>query len=132
MKHPKLKFRYAIGLGDIIACFLHSKLIGWLTRIVTGKDEPCQTCSQRIQALNFLFPIKLWRLFFKTQQDFFIKLSQEMTEYKKEKNQLETNNPTDKIETPLIETNYNGYKLINNTDNKIGDHLIRLQIYKIQ
>jgi hypothetical protein len=69
MKSPDLKFRYAIGLGDLFACILHSKVLGWLTYLITGSDKPCAICNQRRQAWNILFPIKFWRLFFKNQSD---------------------------------------------------------------
>lgn len=44
-KNPILKIRYARGLGDFIACILHSKAIGWLTHIITKKEKPCQSCK---------------------------------------------------------------------------------------
>ena len=67
MNNPSLKLRYSIGLGDIIACLLHSRPFGWITKIITGKDKPCSQCSQRRQALNILFPIPFWKLFFEDQ-----------------------------------------------------------------
>lgn len=66
MKDPTLKIRYAQGLGDFIAAALHSKLLGWLTKLITGKSEPCSVCSQRKIKLNKKFPIPFWRLFYKT------------------------------------------------------------------
>ena len=65
MKNPTLKIRYAKGLGDFIACILHSKPIGWFTHFLTGTKEPCSACSQRAMAFNILFPIPFWKLFFK-------------------------------------------------------------------
>ena len=38
-KSPDLKCRYAVGFGDLIACFLHSKIIGWFTHKITGKNK---------------------------------------------------------------------------------------------
>ena len=67
LKEPKLKFKYALGIGDIIACVLHSKIISPLTKLITKKDKPCASCSLRIQALNILFPLPLWRCFFKSE-----------------------------------------------------------------
>jgi len=69
MKKPDLKCRYALGLGDIVACTLHSKPLGWLVHFLTGKSEPCLVCSQRAMALNFLFPIPVWKIFFKTMEE---------------------------------------------------------------
>jgi len=68
--HPKKfshtkKLKYAVGLGDFIAVVLHSKLVGPLTYLITGQFEPCAACSQRRMALNILFPIPFWKLFFK-------------------------------------------------------------------
>jgi hypothetical protein len=68
-KAPDLKFRYSIGFGDLIACFLHSKPIGWLTHLISGKDKPCTICNQRRQAWNIILPIKFWKLFFKDESD---------------------------------------------------------------
>lgn len=63
-RNPYLQYRHAEGLGDIIACTLHSKLISPITYFLTGKKEMCVSCDKRRQALNFLFPMKVWRLFF--------------------------------------------------------------------
>jgi hypothetical protein len=69
-KTPDLKLRYAMGLGDIIACILHSRILGWLTRLITGKDKPCGECSMRRNAWNLLFPINVWKLFYDSKIDF--------------------------------------------------------------
>jgi hypothetical protein len=76
-KSPDLKFRYAKGLGDIVACSLHSKPIGWLTHFITGNDKPCTTCSIRRNAMNVLFPFPFWRIFFKNQSDLLQNLAAE-------------------------------------------------------
>jgi hypothetical protein len=68
-KSPDLKFKYVNGLGDLVAAILHCKMFGWLTKILTGKDQPCQTCSMRRSALNVLVHIPLWKLFFKNKTD---------------------------------------------------------------
>jgi len=62
---PYLFFKYNRGVGDLVASILHSKAFGWLTKRITGKDKPCTICSKRADALNTLFPIPFWRLFFK-------------------------------------------------------------------
>lgn len=77
MKNPQLKFKYAKGLGDLIACFLHSKPIKWLTVLITGLEEPCSSCSARISSLNILVPIKFWRLFFKDYEAYIKSLSED-------------------------------------------------------
>ena len=77
LKSPDLKFKYAVGVGDFVACVLHSKAIGWLTKLLTGSKTPCANCSERRYALNVLFPIKIWRLFFKTHDDLLQNLAAE-------------------------------------------------------
>lgn len=69
MKDPFFKIRYASGLGDIIKCILHSKLIGPITKLITKQETPCSACLTRAQALNILFPLDLWWLFFKSKED---------------------------------------------------------------
>jgi hypothetical protein len=69
MKNPNLKIKYAKGLGDIIASFLHSKPIGWFVHLITGRTEPCHACTQRAMALNIHFPIPVWKLFFKNTEE---------------------------------------------------------------
>ena len=66
---PDLKFKYVNGFGDFVAAILHCKIFGWLTKLITGKDAPCQTCSMRRQALNILIPFPLWKFFFKNTED---------------------------------------------------------------
>lgn len=80
-KDPSLKLKYAAGVGDLVAWFLHSKLIGWLTKLITGKDKPCQMCSKRAQALNVLFPIPFWRLFFGTYNNMINSYKKDLEEY---------------------------------------------------
>jgi hypothetical protein len=76
-KTPDLKFKYVNGVGDFVAAVLHSKAFGWLTKLLTGKDTPCQACSMRRQALNILIPFPLWRLFFKKSDDLLENLAAE-------------------------------------------------------
>jgi hypothetical protein len=80
-KDPYLKLRYARGGGDLVACILHSKPVGWLTYLITGKKEPCKQCSQRRNALNIVFPIQFWKLFFKDQKALVQSLSKELIDY---------------------------------------------------
>jgi hypothetical protein len=74
-KSPDLKCKYATGFGDLIACVLHSKAIGWLTYLITKKNKPCNACSMRRNAWNILFPIKFWKLFFKNEDELLKSLS---------------------------------------------------------
>lgn len=67
--NPYNKIRYAKGLGDFVACILHSKYIGPITYIITNNYEPCPTCNQRRWALNILFPIPFWKFFFKSLEE---------------------------------------------------------------
>jgi hypothetical protein len=74
---PDLKFKYVNGLGDLVAATLHSKPLGWLTKLITGKDKPCEICSMRRHALNVLVHIPLWKLFFKNKNDLLDSLAAE-------------------------------------------------------
>lgn len=76
-KSPDLKFKYVKGLGDFVACILHSKPIGWLTKFITGKDKPCMQCNRRREALNILVPFRMWKWFFKDEDDLLSNLAAE-------------------------------------------------------
>ena len=78
--NPILMVRYGFGVGDLVTAFLHSKFIGPITYLITGKMEPCHKCSNRRIALNVLFPIPIWRLFFKNLDELNISLN---ADYKK-------------------------------------------------
>jgi len=67
LKHPNIQLRYAKGLGDLIAVFLHSRFIQPFTTLVLGKSF-CHSCSIRQEALNIIIPLPVWKLFFKTQE----------------------------------------------------------------
>jgi hypothetical protein len=64
-------------LGDLVASVLHSKALGWLTKLITGKDKPCEICSMRRHALNVLVHLPLWKLFFKSRNDLLESLAAE-------------------------------------------------------
>ena len=144
IKDPHLKFRYAKGFGDIVACFLHSKPIGWLTKLITGKDKPCTTCSKRANALNVLFPIKVWRLYFKSEEQYIESLKQDLEKagYKVAVSPQNRGLSSTKIETKPIVTNYpfqkikseekieSNYTLMASSDNYVGDLLIKTQVFK--
>ena len=143
---PSLKFRYSRGLGDAIAAILHSKAIGWLTKLITGKNKPCTVCSQRATALNTLFPIPFWRLFFRNAEHLVESLSKEMeaagykVEITADKLGLSTSKAKIKVhseekeEKPLyqdnLDQNLSNYTLITSGDNFAGEFMIRTQIYK--
>jgi hypothetical protein len=97
---PDLKFKYAAGLGDIVACFLHCRLVGWLTHFITGKDKPCSTCSERRHALNVIMPIPFWKIFFKNKKDLLEQLS---AEYRGMGYDVEVNLETNKISVSKAE-----------------------------
>jgi len=63
-KNPYLQYRHSEGLGDLIACTLHSKFILPLTKLLTGSEEICLACNKRRQSLNYIFPIPFWKIFF--------------------------------------------------------------------
>jgi hypothetical protein len=153
-KDPSLKIRYAMGLGDFVACLLHSRLLGKLTKLITGKSKPCQTCSLRAQALNILFPIPFWRLFFFNKENMLKSYQQELEAfgYKVKtspdgsvsgiKTEVIPNiTPPQPSSKPLFpelvshrvksasELDFE-YMLINSYDTKSGDFLIRTQIFK--
>jgi hypothetical protein len=146
-KNPDLQFKYARGMGDIIACILHSKIFGWLTFKITGKKEPCKTCSVRRNALNIIFPIPFWRLFFKDKEQMIlsIKNSYEKNGYNfnfDESNQtsLAFKGTTENLpiipKTVINETEVNNknniknYICISDSDTHSGDLLIKVQIFK--
>lgn len=158
MKNPFLKCRYARGLGDIIGCILHSKFLSWLPLLLTGQKEQCQACSQRAQALNVIFPIPLWRLFFKDYTELNLSLKKDFEDlgyevtYDSEKNALSANlqkelrdenksylnnNETPeehkKIDFSKTVQNKEGktYNLINTNNMEFENFLIKTEIYKI-
>jgi len=76
-KLPDLKFKYVNGLGDLVAAILHSRCFGWLTKLITGKDKPCEICSMRRHALNVLVHLPLWKMFFKCRNELLESLAAE-------------------------------------------------------
>jgi hypothetical protein len=94
-KQPDLKFKYVNGLGDLVAATLHCKMFGWLTRLITGKDKPCEICSMRRHALNILVPFPpLWKYFFKCRNELLESLA---AEYRALDYKVEINYETGKI-----------------------------------
>jgi hypothetical protein len=142
-KSPGLKCRYSQGLGDLIACILHSKYIGWLTHRITGLDAPCEMCSRRAEALNILFPISFWKLFFKSEEKLRESLIKDLkaSQFEIQIDQQGGIYATKTIESPLAEEppkidnnppNKENYVLMGNSDNYIGEFLIQTSIFKLK
>lgn len=132
-----LNLRYAKGLGDIIACILHSKIFGWLTHLITGKKEPCKVCSIRRNALNVIFPIPVWRLFFKNENELTQSLASDLKKNNYEVNVETKNGSISSIksivkheEKPEIKKDLNTYMPVSSNETKSGDLLIRVQVFK--
>ena len=146
IKDPYLKLRYARGAGDIVACFLHCKAVGWLTKLITGKDKPCIKCFKRGNALNIIFPIKVWKLFFDTEEEYIEALKKDLKEsgYSVAESSDNKALSTTKIERTLInnknpfitlksnEISSIQHKLLASSDNYIGDFLIKTQVFKVK
>ena len=78
---PILKLRYAKGLGDIIKCSLHSRYFRKITKFLTKRDHTCIECSIRANAMNIIFPIPVWKLFFKNEKEMHKNFEKELLEY---------------------------------------------------
>jgi hypothetical protein len=137
IKDPSLKLRYAKGLGDIVAAILHSKALNWLTKLITGQDRPCNRCSARAHALNVLFPIPVWKLFFKYPEDMIDSLERD---YKKDPtfvvNKTQdglglnaSKSIIDVIQTPPNHADDN-MLLLSTSETTSGEFVIRIQIFK--
>lgn len=151
-KDPRLQFRFALGVGDLITCILHSRVLGKLTKIITGKDKPCSACSKRAEALNILLPIPFWRLFFKTKEEMITAYTAALegdgyviTNQSSDKSSVEAvksgvvfdKKPKTNIiyEFPIMpntpkDANLRNFLLISSSDNEFNDLIIRTQIYK--
>jgi hypothetical protein len=134
-----LKFKYCRGLGDIIAVFLHSKAIGWLTHLITGKTTPCAKCSKRANALNVLFPIALWKWFFYSEEEMIMDMRKDLESsgFTVSHNEKTNNFSAIKIEElqkPIpsseIDPISSSYILVSSGQNFIGEFRIDTQIYK--
>lgn len=146
-KDPLLRYRYADGLGDIIACTLHSKYIQPITSFITKKENMCMSCQNRRTALNILFPIKLWRFYYKNLDE---KLKSLDSEFAKMKLQWQLNTSDGKT-TPMEYSDiYKYYQRKNNdsipeqkqlesmpdyiivskSDTCVGDFVIRNIVFK--
>jgi len=137
---PTKKLKYATGLGDIISAILHSKLVGPITYMFTGKLEPCATCNSRRVILNQLFPIEIWSYFFNTYDDVQEDIRKE---YKKCGIEYLYISPDHKnsdsitIKTPVPPSlkdhpayKKDGYRLIDEKHSIIDDTIVETFIYK--
>lgn len=140
-KDPTLKIRYARGFGDFLACILHSKPIGWFVHLITGKDKPCEICSQRAVALNILLPIPFWKLFFKNEIELVESMTKELKEagYEVEIDEdkkgfssfkAEEKNLDPQIEITESKNKKENYTLVTSGENFIGDFMIKTEIYQ--
>lgn len=144
---PFLRYRYAEGLGDIIACTLHSRYIQPITTFITKNKKMCAACQKRRGALNILFPLKLWKFWFKNQEE---RLDSLDTEFTKIKLQWQLNTSDGKV-TPMKYSDIHKYFekgnrdpipeqkqleqipefiLVNKSDTGVGDLVIRTIIFK--
>jgi hypothetical protein len=144
---PLLRYKYAEGLGDVIACTLHSKYIQPITTFLTKSKKMCMSCQTRRQALNVLFPIKLWRFFFQSMEKRLESLDEE---FLKIKMQWQLNTSDGKVTPMKYSDIYNhlsnrnkepipeqkqleempDYIVVGKSDTGIGDFLIRNIIFK--
>jgi hypothetical protein len=144
-KQPDLKIRYAQGLGDIVACFLHSKPISWLTQIITGEKKPCTKCSIRRNALNTLFPMDVWKLFFNDRREALISIAEDYKENgynvdldldklfvsASKADNIEQPLPIiQELEQPVNPNDLSGYNLLNTSINRYDNILIKTEVYK--
>jgi hypothetical protein len=154
-RNPDLNIRYAVGMGDFIASILHSKSLSWLVKILTGNNKPCTSCSKRRQALNLLFPIKFWKIFFKNEityledlKNFYVKCGfnasvnyqnkyvtvskfEEVPIYPKNiTNTEEISQQSTEQNTQLNVNKLQGYIFLSSNEVTLGDHLVKIQYYK--
>lgn len=149
--NPFLQYRHALGLGDLIACTLHSKYLNPITTFITGKDGMCVTCDARRQALNILFPIPIWKLFFdskeeqeKSIQKYIVyeddpeEKSPEKVIHNDNQNEVQRQIIKEFIEEPIIEKIKNvpdneeieNYRFLNSSDVHLDNYIIRTTIYR--
>jgi hypothetical protein len=150
-KHnPYLFLRYNQGLGDFVASLLHSKILGWLTKLITGKSEPCKVCSKRADALNVLFPIPFWRLFFKDQKEMYISLNKDLlaagfqTDLAEDGSFISSMESRVEFKSPIPATEISSvivapkdekmskYVFLSSNEREIDHILIRTEIYKLK
>jgi hypothetical protein len=143
-KYPDLNVRYAVGVGDLIASFLHSKILSWLVVLITGKDNICMSCSKRRHALNDIIPIKFWKFWFNNEIEYLENLTnfykscgfdavldynnRYVKVYSKDRpTQVETQSSKD---ANFTEINKEGYFKTNTNEVVLGDYIIKTIYYK--
>ena len=134
---PYLQYRHCEGLGDIVACTLHSRLLSPITKIITGKSEMCSSCDSRRRYLNFVFPIRIWKLFFKDYdekmmdlQKYFVVNDNEieiLEDGVNESSQDSNNILTGKSNFP---DSKDGYLIVNNNEIEVDNYIYKTIIYK--
>jgi hypothetical protein len=133
-KNPQLQCRHSEGLGDLIACILHSKFISPVTNLLTGSKEICFSCNKRRQALNYIFPIPFWKIFFenydKKTEDF--QKYFELEDKKEENNDIIIQNNEELVEYVIEEKNISipEYKILSESSTEIDDYIFKIIIYK--
>lgn len=156
IKDPTLKIKYAYGLGDFITAILHSKMLGWLTRLIVGNQEYCKPCAMRATALNILFPIPFWRLFFKTEDQMIDAMRKDLIDAGFQPNtcqscgeegtndesvsfskmvseqyiESDSNKNIKYKENKYQDESLNGYNQVGSSSSMIGDFIIKTTIYK--
>ena len=147
--NPFLQYRHAIGLGDFIACTLHSKYINPITIFITGKDGLCTTCDARRNSLNILFPIPFWKLFYKTEKDMDDNIKRYLTYEEKDlkealidskyDNSVEPDNDEEKYDLNFNKKikkiipnseDIENYEFINSSDVELDNYILRTTVYK--
>jgi hypothetical protein len=153
--NPFLQYRHALGLGDFVACTLHSKYINPLTIAITGKDGLCASCDARRQALNLICPVPFWKLFYKDSEERDKNIESYLTykdkdnieipwsEYKKQEEQVNLENKENfqknniEIEdVPSVKKNVpdydvvENYRFLNSSDVELDNYIVRTTVYK--
>ncbi len=111
--NPTFKLRYAEGVGDIVKCFLHSRLFGPITKIITGQSAPCDACQMRSIALNILLPVPIWRIFFKNKEERRIALIEDLKNFGYEFDSLKA------LQDQKITTNDQESEIVINNKNEL-------------
>jgi hypothetical protein len=134
-KNPYLQYRHSEGLGDFIACTLHSKFILPVTKLITGSEEICFSCDKRRQALNYIFPIPFWKVFFENYDKKLQDLQKYFNLKEKEeepKNDIVIQSHEEIKEIVMEEVNVSipEYKILSESSTEIDDYIFKIIIYK--
>jgi hypothetical protein len=134
-KNPYLQYRHSEGLGDFIACTLHSKFILPVTKLITGSEEICFSCDKRRQVLNYIFPIPFWKVFFENYDKKLQDLQKYFNLKEKEeepKNDIVIQSHEEIKEIVMEEVNVSipEYKILSESSTEIDDYIFKIIIYK--